>query len=46
MLVDAMAELGIDTNNNDTLGHIKASLEYDARVRYMYADAMLKARKV
>ena len=46
MLVDAMAELGIDTNNNDTLGHIKASLEYDASVRYMYADAMLKARKV
>ena len=31
---------------DDILADIKSSLEYDARVRYMYADAMLKARKV
>ena len=31
---------------DDILADIKSSLECDARVRYMYADAMLKARKV
>ena len=31
---------------DDILSDIKSSLEFDARVRYMYADAMLKARKV
>ena len=36
----------IEYNESDQVSCIKASLEYDARVRYMYADAMLKARKV
>ena len=31
---------------DDILADIKSSLEFDSRVRYMYADAMLKARKV
>lgn len=39
-------KLGIECDHADPESFIKASLEYDARVRYMYADAMLKARKV
>ena len=39
-------KLGIECDPADPESFIKASLEYDARVRYMYADAMLKARKV
>ena len=39
-------KLGIECDPADPESYIKASLEYDARVRYMYADAMLKARKV
>ena len=39
-------KLGIEFDPADPESFIKASLEYDARVRYMYADAMLKARKV
>ena len=39
-------KLGIECDQDDPESFIKASLEYDARVRYMYADAMLKARKV
>ena len=31
---------------DDILSDIKSSIEFDARVRYMYADAMLRARKV
>ena len=39
-------KLGIECDPADPESFIKASLEYDASVRYMYADAMLKARKV
>lgn len=39
-------KLGIECDQADPVSFIKASLEYDSRVRYMYADAMLKARKV
>ena len=39
-------KLGIECDPADPESFIKASLEYDALVRYMYADAMLKARKV
>ena len=39
-------KLGIECDPADPESFIKASLEYDAMVRYMYADAMLKARKV
>ena len=38
--------IGIECNAADPGNVIKASLEYASRVRYMYADAMLKARKV
>ena len=38
--------LGIECNPADPESYIKARLEYAARCRYMYADAMLKARKV
>lgn len=39
-------KFGIECDPSDPGSFIKAYLEYDARVRYMYADAMLKARKV
>ena len=39
-------KLGIECDPADPESFIKASLEYDARVRYMYADAMLRVRKV
>ena len=39
-------KLGIECDTSDPESFIKASLEYNARVRYMYADAMLKARNV
>ena len=39
-------KLGIECDPADPESFINASLEYAARVRYMYADAMLKARKV
>jgi hypothetical protein len=38
-------KLGIECDPADPESFIRASLEYDAQVRYMYADAMLKARK-
>lgn len=39
-------KLGIECDPADPESFINASLQYDARVRYMYADAMLKAREV
>ena len=39
-------KLGIECDPADPESFINASLDYAARVRYMYADAMLKARKV
>ena len=39
-------KLGIECNQADPESFIKATIEYSSRVRYMYADAMLMARKV
>ena len=39
-------KLGIECDQADPESFINATIEYAARVRYMYADAMLKARKV
>ena len=39
-------KLGIECDPADPESFINATIEYAARVRYMYADAMLKARKV
>ena len=45
-IFENIGEKIVSNQVNDILADIKSSLEFDARVRYMYADAMLKARKV
>ena len=39
-------KLWIEFDLEEPESFVKATIEYSSRVRYMYADAMLKARKV